>query len=174
MGFTYRVAHADFAVIDPDIESAGGIGADPCFVHDRSTVSTVIGKRYHYTVHTLHTLREITFGILFHQPCLPLRRRSPFPGKSVCSHRRDGKKIGAVSNRLPILTDRVVKPDRCPRIVEYYSFAIASRSPRSHRPLTPSTRDHLIFSTYRSLKDPFDTGKEKNTRTVTLQLFNRG
>ncbi len=62
-------------------------------------------------------------------------------------------------------------PDRILRNVEIDAFS--SRSPRSHRPLTPSTREPTIYSTPPSLTDIFDDGKEKK-RTRALRAAPRG
>src|SRR5262249_54780860 len=43
-GRTDRAAETDFAVVDANVEAAGGIGADPSFVGDRGAVPAVIRK----------------------------------------------------------------------------------------------------------------------------------
>src|SRR5215471_16268174 len=75
-GRTDGAAETDFAVVDANVETAGGIGANPGFVGDRSAVPAVVRKWDEHSRRALSALRKLHF----HVPDPPLhtiRRQAP-------------------------------------------------------------------------------------------------
>ena len=58
---TYRAPQAYLTIVDPDVETANWIGADPGLVGDRGAIPAVVRKRYEDAAGALPAFRKLGF-----------------------------------------------------------------------------------------------------------------